>query len=146
LIVNNQKARSPQLEGHQLRNERRLAFRHLDFAGRVRRQLQYRRSLTFAQMCQQDDFSVRELKGVMMTVRLTPVDLLELGHPVPETARKDEPSFASYLVLEGKFGARKQTNSYAWVIYGSKTARDGVVKSRRYQGLAYLRRPGRDEF
>jgi hypothetical protein len=145
LIASNQKARISQLDDHQLRNER-VAFRYLNFDRRVCRQLQYRRSLTFAQMCQQDDFSVRKLKGVMMTVWLAPIDLLELGHPVPEAAGEEERSFASYLALKGEFGARKQTNSYARVIYGSKTARDRVVKTRRYELVAYVRRPGCDEF
>jgi hypothetical protein len=35
---------------------------------RAGRQLQHGRALTFAQMRQQDDFSVGELKGIMMNV------------------------------------------------------------------------------
>jgi hypothetical protein len=35
---------------------------------RAGRQLQHGRALTFAQMRQQDDFSIGELKGVMMDV------------------------------------------------------------------------------
>jgi hypothetical protein len=46
--------------------------------------LQYGRTLTFAQTRQQDDFSVGKLKGVMMYVRLTLVDLLKLRDRVPE--------------------------------------------------------------
>ena len=80
-------------------------------------------------MCQQNDFPVGELKGVTMKVWLTLVDLSELGHPVSEAVGEDEASFASHLVVEGKLGARKQTNSYVRVIYGSKTARGGSVKA-----------------
>jgi hypothetical protein len=39
-----------------------------------------------------------------------------------ERAGKDEPDFASYLVLEGKLGARKQTNSYFRIVHRGKTA------------------------
>jgi hypothetical protein len=80
-------------------------------------------------MCQQHDFPVGELKGVTMKVWLTHVAMSELGHPVSEAVGEDEASFASHLVLEGKLGARKQTNSYVRVIYGSKTARRGSVKA-----------------
>jgi hypothetical protein len=83
-------------------------------------------------MCQQDDLSVRELKRVVMTVRITAVDLTETGYLVAERAGKDEPGFASYLVLKGKLGARKQTNSYLRIVHRGKTARDRVVKTRRY--------------
>ena len=88
-----------------------MAFGKIDFAGSACRYLQHRRSLTHVEMCQQDDLSVRELERVVMTVRMTAVDLTETGYLVAERAGKDEPGFASYLVLKGKLGARKQTNS-----------------------------------
>jgi hypothetical protein len=97
-------------------------------------------------MCQQDDLSVRELKRVVMTVQLTHVDLLEPGYPVPEPAREDDPGFASNLFFKGKLGPWEQTNSYLRVVDRSKTARDGVGKTRRYELVAYLRRAGCDEF
>ena len=53
-------------------------------------------------MRQQDDLSVRELKRVVMTARLIPVDLAETGHLVAERAGNDEPGFAFYLVFKGK--------------------------------------------
>ena len=79
-------------------------------------------------MCQQNDFPVRELKGVTMTVWLNFVDLSELGDPVSEAVGEDEASFASYWILERKLGARKQTNSNVRILHGSKTARSGSVK------------------
>jgi hypothetical protein len=95
----------------------------------VRRQLQHSRSLTSAQMCQQDNISVRKLEGVMVTIRLTLVDLREFGHLVPEVSGEHEPSFAPYLVVKSEFSARKHTNSYAPVTYRSKTARDGMIEA-----------------
>jgi hypothetical protein len=97
-------------------------------------------------MCQQHDFSVRELEGIMMTVRLPLVDLLEARHPVLEASGEYEPNFALYLFLKRKFRARKQTNGYAWVIFGSETARDRMGKTRRDEPVAYLRRARCDEF
>jgi hypothetical protein len=71
------------------------------------RQLQHGRALTFAQMRQQDDFSVGELKGIMMNVWPALVDLLELRHRVPEAPRENNASIASHLFLERKLGARE---------------------------------------
>ena len=79
-------------------------------------------------MCQQNDFPVRELKRVTMTVWLNFVDLSELGHPVSESVGEDEASFASHWILERKLGSRKQTNSNVRILHGSKTARGGSVK------------------
>ena len=79
-----------------------MAFSNLDFRGCACRYLQHLRSLTYAELCQQDDLSVRELKRVVMTVRLTPVDLAETGHLVAQRAGNDEPGFAFYLVFKGK--------------------------------------------
>jgi hypothetical protein len=56
--------------------------------------------------------------------------LVETGHLVPKRAAKDELDFASHLVLKGKLGARKQTNSDIRIGHRGKTAR--VVKTRRY--------------
>ena len=64
-----------------------------------------------------------------MTVESNFVDLLELCDPVSEAVGEDEASIASYLVVEGKLGARKQTNSYVRLIYGSKTSGGGSVKA-----------------
>jgi hypothetical protein len=69
--------------------------------------LQHGRALTFAQMRQQDDFSVGELKGIMMNVGPALVDLLELRHRVPEAPRENNASSASHLFLERKLGARE---------------------------------------
>jgi hypothetical protein len=87
-------------------------------------------------MCQQNDLSVRELKRVVMTVRVTPVDLAETGHLVRERAAKNEPDFASHLVLKGKLGARNQTNSQIRIFHRGKTARGRLGETRRYQLVA----------
>jgi hypothetical protein len=64
-------------------------------------------------MCQQNDLSIRELKRVVMTVRLTPVDLAEASHLMAGRAENKEPGIASYLVLKGKLGAgSKQTATF----------------------------------
>ena len=89
-----------------------MAFSTLDFGGCACRYLQHRRSLTYAEMCQQDDLSVRELKRVAMTVRL-PFDLAETGHLVAERAGNDEPGFAFYLAFKGKLvPGSKQTATF----------------------------------
>jgi hypothetical protein len=108
--------------------------------------LQHRRSLTLAETGQQDDLSVRELKRVVMTVLLSLIDLAETGDLVTEHAGKDNAGFASYFVVKGKLGARKQANSYPRFVHRGKSARDRVVKTRRYQPVAYLRRAGCDGF
>ena len=55
------------------------------------------------------------------------------------------PSLASYLLLEGKLGAGKQTNGHITIVDRSKTPRNRVGKARRYQLVADPRRSGRDE-
>jgi hypothetical protein len=50
-------------------------------------QLQHRRALTFAQLGQQHDRSVRKLKGIMMDVWPALVHLLELRHRMPSLLR-----------------------------------------------------------
>jgi len=72
---------------------------------RAGRQLQHGRALTFAEVRQQDDFSIRKLKGVMMRVQLVFVDLLKLRDRVPEAPRENNASIETHLFLEGKFGA-----------------------------------------
>jgi len=69
--------------------------------------LQYGRALAFAQLRQQDDFSVGELKGVMMKVGLALVDLFESRHRVPKPPSEDNASLALNLSLEGKLRAGK---------------------------------------
>ena len=80
-------------------------------------------------MRQQDDFPVGELKRVTMTVGFTFVDLLQLGDSLSEAVGEDEASIASHLILERKLGARKQTDSYVGLIYGSKTSGGVSVKA-----------------
>ena len=57
------------------------------------------------EMRQQDDFSIRKLKGVMMRVQLVFVDLLKLRDRVLEAPREYNASIETHLFLEGKFGA-----------------------------------------
>jgi hypothetical protein len=52
-----------------------------------------------------------------MTVPQTCVDLAETGYLVTKRARKDKSGFRPYVVLKGKLGARKATNSYLRLIY-----------------------------
>ena len=54
--------------GHPLHHERLLPLRVFHRATRAGRQLQDSRALAFAQLRQQDDLSVGELKGIMMNV------------------------------------------------------------------------------
>jgi hypothetical protein len=107
-------------------------------------QLQHGRQLAFAQLRQQDDLAVGELKGVTMDVGPTLVDLLEFRHPVPESPGEDKASLESHLLLEGKLGAGEQTNGHITIIDRSKTTRSRVGEARRYQLVSDLRGPGRD--
>ena len=77
--------------------------------------------LTFAQLRQQDDLAVRELKGVVMDVRPILVDLLEFGHPVPESPGEDKTSLESHLVLEGELGTGKKTHGDVTIVERGKT-------------------------
>jgi hypothetical protein len=80
------------------------------------RQLQDGRELAFAQLRQQDGFSVGELKGIMTKLR----------HLVPEPPGNDHTSLASHLFFEGKLGAGKQTDGDVAIVGRSKTSRDRV--------------------
>ena len=92
--------------------------------------LQHRCSLTPAQACQQNDLPVWKLKRVVMTVRQICVDLAETGYVVTKRARKDKAGFAPYVFFKGKLGARKQANSYRWVVHRGKPTRDRVREAR----------------
>jgi hypothetical protein len=64
-----QSARATRRDGNDwLHDERIVPLRVVHCDTRARRQLQHGSALTFAQMRQQDDFSVGKLKGVMMNV------------------------------------------------------------------------------
>jgi hypothetical protein len=112
----------------------------------ARRQLQDGRTLAFAQFRQQDGFSVGELKGIMVDLCLTFVDLPKLRHVVPEPPGKEHTSFASHFFLEGKLGAGTQTDGYITIVGRGKTSRNRVGEACRYQLVADLRWPRRNEF
>jgi hypothetical protein len=109
-----------------------VAFSNIDFVARAYWYSQHRYSLIRAEACQHNDLPVRKFKRVVMAVPQTWVDLAETGYLVTERARKDKPGFAPYVVLEGKLGARKQTNSNVRLIYRGKPTRDRVGKTRGY--------------
>jgi hypothetical protein len=109
-----------------------VAFSNIELVGCACWYLQHRRSLTPTEACQQNDLPVGKLKRVVMTVPQACVDLAETGYVVTKRARKDKPGFAPYVVLKGKLGARKQTNSYLRLIYRGKPTRDRVAKTRGY--------------
>jgi hypothetical protein len=107
--------------------------------------LQNGRALTFAQMRQQDDFSVRELEGVTMDARLTLVDLSKLRNRVPEPPKEDKSSLASYLFLEGKLRTGKQTDGHTTIVDRGKATRNRLGEARCYQLVSDLRGAGRDK-
>jgi hypothetical protein len=78
--------------------------------------LQHGGVLTFAQLRQQHDPPIRELKGVMMGVGPTFVDLSEPSNFMPEPPSEEQARLAADLLLEGKLGAGKHTNGHARVI------------------------------
>jgi hypothetical protein len=100
--------------------------------------------LAFAQIRQQDDFSVGELKGVMMNVGLALVDLLEFRHRVPEPPREDDASLALNLFLKGELRAGKQTYGQFRLVDRCKPTRNCVGESRCYELIADPRRSRRD--
>ena len=101
--------------------------------------------LTFAQVRQQDDPPIRKLKGVMMGVRLTFVDLSKPCHLLSEPPPREEPArLALDLRLKSKLGAGKHANGHVRVIHRDKAARNRVGKAPRYQLVTNLRRPGCD--
>jgi hypothetical protein len=75
---------------------------------------------------------VRKLKRVVMTVPQICVDLAETSYVVTKRARNDKAGFAPYVFLKGKLGARKQANSYRWLLHRGKPARDRVREARGY--------------
>jgi hypothetical protein len=108
-------------------------------------QLQHGRQLTFAQIRQQDGFSVGKLKGIVMDVRPIRVDLSKLRHSMPHPPGEEHTSLASYLLLEGQLGAGKQTNGHVTIVDRGKTTCCRVGKARRYQLVSNLRGSGGDE-
>src|SRR5207344_567483 len=58
----------------------------------------------------------RGIKGVVMDVRPILIDLSKLRHPVPEPPGEEHASLASSLLLEGQFGAGKQTNGHMTIV------------------------------
>jgi hypothetical protein len=99
--------------------------------------------LAFAQIRQQDDFSVGELKGVMMNVVLALVDPSAFRHRVPEPPREDD-ALALNLFLKGELCAGKQTYGQFRLVDRCETTRNCVGESRRYELIADPRRSRRD--
>src|SRR5271169_2661969 len=99
-------------------------------------------------MCQQDDFSVGKLKGIMMNVRLVFVDLSEHSHPMPELTpwAEHQGSLALHLLLESKLCAGKQAYGHIRLVDRSKTTRNRFREPRRYELITHLRGSGCDEF
>jgi hypothetical protein len=132
----------------ELRNQRVLRpLVYFIRRGRIGRQLQYGRVLTFAQSRQQHDLPVRKFQRVVMCVRFIELDLTELGRAPLDFAlwQNAEEIVVFDVVLEYQFGAGPQAHRYVGFSNSGKATGGGVVESRRHQLVSYLRRPGFDE-
>src|SRR5262249_28299280 len=126
------------------------AFWHQFFAWLSRglpgaRQLQYRRVLTLAKICNQHDLPVGELQRIMVRQPME-IHLPEAGDLVGRLSARQEPerTFALDLFLECKFCPREQTDGYVRVARVRKAARDRTWKLCRYKLVADLGGSGRN--
>jgi hypothetical protein len=92
--------------------------------------------LTCAEMREQDDLAIRELKGIMVRMWILHIDLSE---PQPKSG-----NLTLDLVFERNLGARKKAHGYLGFPNGRKPACRGIPKFRRDQPVSDLRRSGRD--
>lgn len=88
-------------------------------------QLQHGRTLTFAQLRQQNDLPIGKLERIMMDVGLVHVDLPELSHLVPELTlwAKCTAGLALHFILEGELRTGKQAYGHVPVFDRSETTR-----------------------
>jgi hypothetical protein len=100
-------------------------------------------------MREQHDLAIRELKGIMVRVRIVQVDLVEPSHLVTdvlqlplEKAQLKSGSRTLDFAFERDLGARKKADSYLGFPNGRKSAGRGIPKFRRDQLISDLRRPG----
>src|SRR5262249_39796437 len=96
-------------------------------------QLQHRRVLTFAKICNQHDLSVGELQRIMVRCQPIEIDLAEAGDLVGRFSGEQEPGFAFDFFFVCKFRPGQQTDSYARLTGITEAARDRIWKLCRYK-------------
>src|SRR5579864_5824842 len=120
-----------------------LLFARFFDGGRLRRQLQHGRFLTFAQQRQQHDTPIGKFKRVVMGGQLILVDLTEdrglvvdrLGLPPQKTGRQ-----AGNFAGEGQLGSGPDANGQTGIVGGGEPARSRPEVARD-ELVADLRRP-----
>jgi hypothetical protein len=116
---------------------------------RLRGQLQYGCMLTYAQMREQHDLAVGELKGIMVRIWILQVDLSEPSYLVTDVVRfpleKAQPK-SSNLTLDFAFkhdlGAREKAHGHLGFSNYREPACRGIQKLGRDQLISDLRRSG----
>jgi len=134
------------------RGRARLSFYIGDLGRRLRLrgQLQHACILICAEMREQHDLAIRELKGIMVHVRIVQVDLPEQCHLVTDVLRspleKGQPKspLALDLLLERNLCARKKAHGHLRFSNRGKPACRGTPKFRCDQLVADLCRSGRN--
>jgi hypothetical protein len=114
-------------------------------------QLQYACTLTYAEMREQHDLAIGELKGIMVRAWIVHVDLPEPSHLVTdvlrfplEKAQLKSRNHTLDFALERDLGARKKAHGHLGFPNGAKPARRGIPKFRRDQLVSDRSRSGRN--
>src|SRR5262249_31916367 len=98
------------------------------------------------QVGEQNDFSVRELQRIVMSMRVVAVDLSKprhplLGFPVPE---EPESGLVPNCLPEGQLGSRKEAYSYVRFIRRGEAAGNQVTEPGGYKLITASCRSGRN--
>src|SRR6266851_2333530 len=118
---------------------------------RLRGQLQHCRMLTYAEMREQHDLSIGELKGIMVRTRIVQVDLPEPRHLVVdlplallEKAQLKSRNLSLDLAFERDLGAGKKAHRNLGFSNRREPVRGGIPKLRCDQLVSDLRGSGRN--
>jgi len=77
-------------------------------------ELQHGCALPLRQISEKNDFSVRELQRIVMSMRVVAVDLSKPGYSLLDFPMHEEPNpgLVSNYLLKGQLGSRKEAHSH----------------------------------
>src|SRR5215831_1745033 len=108
-------------------------------------ELQHACALPLMQVGEKNDFSVRELQRIVMSMRVVAIDLSKTRHPllyfVPE---EPESGLVPNCLLEGQLGSRKEAHSHVRFTRRGEAAGNRVTEPGGYELITDSCRSGRD--
>jgi hypothetical protein len=116
---------------------------------RLHGQLQHTRTLTCAEIRDQHDLAIRELKSIMVRIRIVQVHLPKPSYLVtevlrfpPEKAQLKSSNLTLDFAFERDLSARKKAHGYLGLSSGGESAGRGIPKFRGDQLVSDRRRSG----